>query len=130
MLIPLLALVSVQLCLHNPQTRELFTDIEKQENITYEALKQDETETVEVMLIGSRPCESVKLIYNGRYICPFDFTTMKIPVECSGVLQIRNDSGQALTVAVISKSKNVKITDVDLYHDAGISTICRVEITG
>ncbi len=123
---PLLCLIVVQLCLRNPETRELFTDIEKQENIEYSPNFNSTTEAVELCLVKGTPGDDIGIFYNGSYICPFRFTSMSISIKCEGVVQIKNDSGQELTVAVKADSQNIEINDINPTINDGISNLCRV----
>lgn len=124
-LIPLLALVTVQLCLRNPQTRELFTNVEKYENISYSGITEVEDASVNIEVEGEIP-SGIEVLFNGSTVVKVTSEKTTINAQCSGIIEIKNNSGFVIKAAVSCADDNVNLTVINTEFKPGISTLCAV----
>ena len=120
-LIPFLALITVQICLKNPKTREMFTSIETYENIDTSA------KAVTHRKIYFKKTEDIPLevYFNGEKIEDFKEESICISVLCNGIFEIKNNSNRPVTVTASSENLNVKI--INTQFNTGISPLCHVD---
>lgn len=124
LLIPLLAVITVQICLKNPKTREIFTDIESYENVNYTGLPAAVTGEVTFKRHNEGQLE---LYFNGEKIRDFDEETLVVEVYCDGVFEIKNNSDCEVAVTVSSDKNNVITKIINTEFSYGISPICLVD---
>ena len=120
-LIPFLALLTVQICLKNPHTREMFTSIETYENIdtsakavTYSKIHFEKSENI-----------PLELYFNGEHIEDFNEKTLTVNVLCDGIFEIKNSSNRSVTVTAFSNDSSIKI--INKKFNRGISAFCFVD---
>lgn len=122
-LIPLLLVVTAQICLKNPKTRELFTDIEKYENITYPGIPSGKMPE-----ISFYADDKAEILFNGKTIAVSDKNKTTVTVNCNGVFEIKNLSDSNIKVTVdydtTLMSVDVKATEFGL----GVTPICSVRL--
>ena len=123
-LIPLFVLLTVQICLKHPLTREMFTNIELYENIEYNG---DFTETNCVVKITCNNYEGVSLYFNGRKISDFKTENLAVTINCEGVFEIKNDSNHLAEVAVFCDNINIVKEVYNTGFEQGIKPLCRVK---
>ena len=126
-LIPALIIFCVQMCLINDNTRDVFTDIESLEGISYNYETQSEKLLVELELTRGTPNEDIIVLYNSREITRFTQKKLVIPIDCDGVFQIRNNTSEKLKVnAKSEKAESVAVKTHDI--PVGITTFCFVDV--
>ncbi len=123
LLIPLLAVVTVQICLKNPKSREIFTNIESYENINYTGLPNADAGEIKFKKHNKGQLE---LYFNGEKIRNFDKDTLVVKVYCDGVFEIKNNSHCAVAVTVSSNKNNMIEKIINTEFEYGISPICLV----
>ncbi len=125
--IPLLAILCVQLCLKNSSTRDIFTNIEAVEGVSYNYMSAKNKVYVELELTSGVPSSEIIIFYNAREVMRFTEKTVNIPVDCDGVFQIQNTTGKVLTVK--AKSKKAESLSVVCHRiPKGITTFCFVDV--
>ena len=123
-LIPFFALLTIQICLKNPKTREMFTSIEEYENINFSS----EAEKSFSILLKKNSIEAAEIYFNGDKLVDFNEKIICIDVPCDGVYEIKNNSNRPLSVTVSSKNPDL-ITEVfNSEFNFGIRPLCRVNI--
>ncbi len=127
-LIPLLALVTVQICLKYPGTREIFTSIEKYENINYTGIDDNSERKIMLNLTEGTPSKDIVILYNGYKVGYMDGYTRYITIRCDGVLQINNKTKANLRVDVSSKDELKSFEKTNSDTPEGISTLCYIKI--
>lgn len=125
--IPSLAILCVQLCLKNNSTRDIFTNIEAVEGVSYNYVSEKNKVYVELELISGMPSSDIIVFYNAREVIRFTENTVTIPVDCDGAFQIQNNTGKELIIDV--KSKKAESVSVICHSiPEGITTFCLVDV--
>lgn len=124
-LIPLLVLVTVQLCLKNPETRELFTDVERYENINYTGFKSSQSTTLNITFEDGAS-KSASVLFNGNTVSDVTAQSIKLDIKCSGILEINNNSGSVIKAAVNCDDEDVIINIHNTEFNRGISSLASV----
>ena len=127
LVIPSLIIICIQLCLAGDSTRDMFTNIEAVEGISYSYEMQSRDVFVELELTYGNPDYNIIVLYNAREVARFTENKLVIPVDCDGVLQIQNNTMDFLEINVKSEkagSVTVKTHDIPV----GITTFCFVEV--
>lgn len=127
-LIPLLTLVTVQICLKYPDTRGIFTSIEKYENINYTGIDDNSERKLMLNLTEGTPSKDIVILYNGYEVGYMDSYTRYITIRCDGVLQINNKTMANLRVDVSSKDELKSLEETNSASPEGISTLCYIKI--
>lgn len=125
----LVLIVISQLCLKNKKSRELFTKIDDYENISLEANADAAVGYVTVKLTSGNPSEKIEIWFNGEKTALFDEKEVKIKIYCSGVVEIKNDSGNIIKAEVKDTSDNVKLmlnNKSEVLN--GIKVLCTVSL--
>ena len=120
-LIPFLALLTVQICLKNPKTREMFTSIETYENID----TSEKVVTHSEILFKKNADIPLEVYFNGEKIEDFNQETLCVKVLCDGVFEIKNNSNRPVTVTASSDDLSVKIINNEFKK--GIKLFCFVD---
>jgi hypothetical protein len=126
-LIPLLSLVTVQICLKNPQTRELFTDIENKENINFANNNSNNIAKITVTVTdgSARDCY---ILYNGRQLKEITGKNTVVSVNCNGVMEIKNNSGMPFYATAVCYDNNADIVINNSFFTRGINTLCFINL--
>ncbi len=125
--IPFLAILCVQLCLANSSTRDVFTNIETVEGVSYDYVSARNKVYVELKLISGMPSSDIIIFYNTREVIRFTEKAVRIPVDCDGTFQIQNNTGKELIID--AKSKKAESVSVVCHNiPEGITTFCFVDI--
>ena len=120
-------LICVQLCLVNDGTRDIFTNIEAVEGVSYSNKTQNEKVSVEFEVIRVNPDDNIILLYNAREIARFTKKRLEISVDCDGVFQIQNNTSEEVIInAKIKKAENVVVKSYDV--PVGITTFCFIDV--
>lgn len=118
-----------QLFLKNEKTREIFTEIEKYENITYSANEIFKEGYVVLKLENAEPSDKIEIWFNGEKIDAFKSKKHKIKVECDGVIEVKNDSGNKIVVSVEKTSENIELMMSNKPEiNSGIKVICSLNL--
>ena len=104
-LIPFLALITVQICLKNPKTRAMFTSIENYENID----TSEKAVTQRKVYFKKTTDIPLEVYFNGEKIEDFEEESLCVNVLCDGVFEIKNNSNRSITVTAFSNDLNIKI---------------------
>lgn len=125
----LVTLLISQIFLKNSSTREMLTSIEKYENISYEANADIPKGTVTVKLESGEPSEKIEIWFNGEKTDEMTEKKKTITVDCSGVIEIKNDSGNRISASVEDVSDNMEILMSNKPEiESGIKVLCSVSI--
>ena len=126
-LVPAFIIVCVQLCLVNDDTREIFTNIETVEGVSYSREAQNEKVFVEFEIVRVNPNNNIILLYNAREIARFSNRKLEISVDCDGMFQIQNNTYEEVIInAKIKKAEDVVVKSYDI--PVGITTLCFVDV--
>ncbi len=120
-IIPLLGLLTVQLCLKNPKTRELFTDIESVEQIKQVSYKQSNC-----IVVSVKHYDELEIYFNGEKVDEFTSNAYLLEIPCSGVVEIKNNSNRVCEVTVNSYCNNASVKTINSMAGAGITPVCMV----
>jgi len=114
-----------QIFLKNEQTREIFTEIEKYENISYGKNEIFKEGYVVLKLENAKPSDKIEIWFNGDKIDVFKTEKQKITIECDGVIEVKNDSSSKILVSVDKTSENIDLLmDNKAEINSGIRVIC------
>lgn len=127
-LIPLLTLVTVQICLKYPDTRGIFTSIEKYENINYTGIDDSSERKLMLNLTKGTPSKDIVILFNGYEVGHMESYTRYITIRCDGVLQIKNKTKATVKIDVNSKDKLNSFEETNSASPEGISTLCYIKI--
>ena len=122
-LIPLLTLVTVQLCLHNPHTREMFTNIEESEKIKSDFLKYNNA-----IAIKTKDYNELEVYFNGEKVGDFTSDVFYLDILCSGIVEIKNNSNRTIVVAVDSFCNNASVKILNTELNLGLTKLCNVVV--
>ncbi len=126
-LIPLLSLVTVQICLKNPKTRELFTDIENKENINFAHSTTNNTAKITVTVTEGN-AKDCYILYNGRQLKEITGKNTVVNVNCNGVMEIKNNSGMPFYATAVCYDNNADIIINNSFFTMGIKTLCFINL--
>jgi len=121
--------LAVQVFLKNENTREIFTEIEKYENISYAANEIFKEGYVVLKLENAKPSDKIEIWFNGEKIDVFKSKKQKVTVECDGVIEVKNDSGNKIVVSVDKSSENIELLMSNKPEiNSGIRVICSLNL--
>ena len=126
-LIPLCLLLTIQICLKNPETRELFTDIEEKENINYSKNVPDAKTRIKITVTDGSAVDAF-VLYNGREICRITDDFAEFVVNCNGILEIKNNSGVPFWATAEICENTGEIIINNFYFTKGIKVLCTVSV--
>lgn len=125
----LAALIVSQICLKCGSTREMFTSIEKYENISYASNNAVKQGYVSIKLTSGKPSENIEILFNGEKAGLLDAKSKKIFIDCSGVVEIKNDSGAKIFVTADRASENAELLmNNRVEMSSGIRVLCSVSL--
>lgn len=124
-LIPLLVLITIQICLNNPNTREMFTNIESYENIEYNTLPASNTVVVKFQ---SKNYSDLEIYFNGNLFSDFPTEDVDVEIGCDGIFEIKNNSNQIIEVAVFCENQKVIDEIYNSRFNPGINQICKIKL--
>lgn len=127
-IIPFLLLVTVQICLKYPMTRDMFTDIEAYEGIDFDIPESNKHIKLETELINGNPSEDITIIYNSVTVSQFDMQRVCFDIDCDGVLQINNTSQDVISLDINYNPDLITVDIVNTDIPKGIHTVCTVRI--
>ena len=120
-IISFLLLATVQICLKNPKTRELLTDVEKAENIKFIT-----EHTKNYLVFSSSDPQSTEIYFNGEKLGDFVSYSFDSNIICDGVFEIKNNSNRIITVTVHSFCETATVKIVNSQFEKGIKPLCIV----
>ncbi len=123
LIIPCVLIIVVQIGLANPGTRELFTRIDDYERKMTIKDNLDKSYILLCMEEGI-PSEGITVYINSRPEMSFSAKEIKIPVDCPGIVEIRNDTNSVLRVH--AQSNNCSIDILNTVFPRGIKSLCRI----
>ncbi len=118
-----------QICLKNSSTREIFTGIEKYENISYTANSNLPEGYITVKLTSGKPSEKIELWFNGEKAENITKRKLRFRIDCGGVVEIKNCSGKKISAEVDGVSDNIELmmsNKPELLD--GIKVLCSVSL--
>jgi len=123
LIIPCLLIIIVQIELANPGTRELFTKIDDYERKL--AIKDSsEVHYVLLSLEEGIPSDGITVYINSRPAMRFSSKKIRIPVDCPGIMEIRNDTNSVVKVCIEDTDCSVDI--LNKLFPRGIKSLCRI----
>lgn len=115
------------MCLINDNTRDVFTNIESVEGVSYNYETEKEKVFVELEITSGTPSADIIVLYNAREVISFTQKKLVIPIDCDGVFQILNGTSEEIKVnAKSEKAESVIVKTHDI--PAGITTFCFIDI--
>ena len=123
----LLLVVAAQIFLKNERTREIFTPIEKYEEISYASNEVFKEGYVVLKLENANPSDEIEIWFNGEKVDVFKSKKQKVTIECDGVIEVKNDSRNKILVSVDRVSENMELLMSNKPEiNSGIRVICSV----
>ncbi len=127
-IIPFLLLLTVQICLKYPMTRDMFTDIEAYEGIDFDTSSEGKPISLEAELTNGIPSEDIIIIYNSTPVSEFDMQRVCFGIDCDGVLQINNPSQEVVSLDINYNPDLVAVNIINTEIPKGLHTACTVKI--
>ena len=120
-----LVVLGSQFFLKNENTREIFTQIEKYENISYGENEIFKEGYVVLKLQNAKPSDKIEIWFNGEKISTFEAEKQKVQIDCNGVIEVKNNSRNKILVSVYDTSENVELLMNNKPEiPSGIRVIC------
>ena len=111
-LIPLLSVVTVQICLSYPMTREIFTDIEVYEGIRKDDSAKSHDAVMEIEIISGTPNKKTEVLYNSQFVTFLDAKRVSFYAPGDGIVQIKNLSGKSISVDVYYNPEKLRVKNI------------------
>ncbi len=127
-IIPFLLLVTVQICLKYPMTRDMFTDIEAYEGIDFDTSQEGKPISLEAKLTNGSPSEDIIILYNSTPVSRLDMQRVCFCIDCNGVLQINNTSQDVVSIDINYNPDLISVDIINTEIPKGIHTVCTVKI--
>ena len=118
-----------QFFLKNEETREIFTQIERYENISYAETEIFKEGYVVLKLENEKPSDKIEIWFNGEKVSVFETQKQKVKIECDGVIEVKNNTRTKILVSVDSTSENIELLMNNKPEiPSGIRVICSLDL--